>query len=567
MEADKTEQSKEKSDEKTNNASVGEVSPTENSVPLFRREFLKSSALAGALGLYASSGAAASSGSVQQSGEFDYLEASIPEIRADLVAGEITAEALTEHYLARIDSFDDTLNAFITVNDNAVDRAAALDEQLAESGPAGPLHGIPVVLKDNYDTSDLPTTGGSLALEGFVPEEDAFLVQQLRNAGAVVLGKGNMDEWAHGGAPGGGYSSLGGQTVNPYDTDRGPSGSSGGPAAAVAANLGVIAMGSDTGGSIRGPVADNALIGVKPTRGLTSRSGIIPFGLSLDVGGPMTRTVTDAAITLDVLNGVDTDDPATFNNPERAADDYTEALEVDSLNGVRLGVMRDFFGANDEVDQQIETAISDMSGEGAEIVDPIELPESLYNSIGDIYSTISDLEFKNYLNEYLAARDAPVESLEEVIELSSADDFPIDDAVYDRLIEAQERGPFTDQFYERTLETGPDMISRIITTTLEENDLDALIAPTGSCPAEPLPSADIDYQCGETPGSFRTGIANISGFPEVNVPAGFTSSGLPVSVAFLGPMYSEPTLLGLAYSYEQATMQRDPPEQFGAMES
>lgn len=567
MKAEKTGQAEDDSEDSIDVPSSSENGSTQDIDPLFRREFLKSSAAAGALGLSASSSAAASTGSAQPFGDFDYLEASIPEIREDLVTGEISAETLIEHYLARIDSFDETLNAFITVNEDALHRASELDAQLAESGPVGPLHGIPVVLKDNYDTSDLPTTGGSLALEGFVPEEDAFLVQQLRDAGAVVLGKGNMDEWAHGGAPGGGYSSLGGQTVNPYDTSRGPSGSSGGPAAAVAANLGVIAMGSDTGGSIRGPVADNCLVGIKPTRGLTSRSGIIPFGLSLDVGGPMTRTVTDAAIALDVLNGVDTDDPATFKNPEQAADDYTETLDTDALSGVRLGVMRDFFGANDEVDQHIETAIDDMSAEGAEIVDPIELPETLYDSIGDIYSTISDLEFKNYLNEYLAARDAPVESLEEVIHLSSANDFPIDDTVYDRLVEAQERGSFTDQFYQRTLETGPDMISRIITTTLEENDLDALVAPTGSCPAEPLPSADVDYQCGETRGTFRTAIANIAGFPEVNVPAGFTSSGLPVSIAFLGPQYSEPTLLGIAYSYEQATLQRDPPEQFGAIES
>ena len=531
-----------------------------------RRTFLKLAGVAGAAGLASGSGSAQPTSESLQNDEFELIEATISEIRQAIVSETITATSLVEQYLERIEEYDETLNAFITVNENAVARAEELDETFEESGPVGPLHGVPVVLKDNYDTSDMPTTGGSLTLEGFVPAEDAFQVMKLREAGAVILGKGNMDEWAHGGAPGGGYSSLGGQTVNPYDTDRGPSGSSGGPAVAVAANLGVVGMGSDTGGSIRGPVADNCLVGIKSTLGLTSRSGIIPFGLSLDVGGPMTRTVTDAAVVLGATTGVDPDDPDTYKSVDRSYDDYTQFLKEDALDGATIGVARDFFGGNEEIDEAVDAAIETMAEQEAEIVDPVTFPQELFDSTGDIYSTISDLEFKNYLNEYLAERDAPVESLQEIIELSSAPDFPIDETVLGRLLEAEGRGSFTDQFYQRTLETGPAMISRILLAPMEEHDLDALVAPTSTCPAEPLPSADdVEVECEDTP--WRTGLNNISGFPDVSVPAGFTSDGLPISVSFTGPEFSEPTLLALAYAYEQASMERSPPEGFEALDS
>jgi len=543
-----------------------------------RRSVLKGVGVAGLAGVGVSS--ATSNGSISETAgnSFDPIEATVDDVVSAITSGDTTATEIVDTYLERIGEYDETLNAFITVNESATSRAQELDKAFNESGPVGPLHGVPLVLKDNYNTSDLPTTGGSLTLEGFVPSEDAFTVNQLREAGAIVIGKGNMDEWAHGGSPGGGYSSLGGQTLNPYDLNRGPAGSSGGPAAAIAANLGIVSTGSDTGGSIRGPVAANALVGIKPTLGLTSRTGVIPFGLTLDVTGPMTHSVRDAATMLGVMSEVDTDDPKTYEIIEQAeGEDYTQYLDSDGLDGARLGIARDFFGGNDEVDESVNEAIDLMADNGAEIIDPITFPQELFDSVGDIYSTISDLEFKNYLNIYLSTYDdAPVETLEEVIEISDDPSFPINERVLERLIEAQSRGDFTNQFYQRTLETGPEMVKRALSAPLKDNDLDALIAPTSSCPPEPLPSADdidyeidyevpdeIEYECENVPS--RTILANISGYPEVSVPAAFTSDGLPTSVSFLGEAFDEPTLLKLAYAYEQQSMNRHPPEDFGAL--
>jgi amidase len=236
-----------------------------------------------------------------QAATFKLVEATVGDINAAFDAGALTSEELTQLYLNRIKAYDNNgpnINSLITINPNALQTAAALDKERQLTGPRSPLHGIPVILKDNYDTFDLPTTAGSVVLEGSIPPDDAFLVKQFRDAGTVILGKANLDEWAHGGSPGGGYSSLGGQTLNPYNLNRGPSGSSGGTGAAIAANFGAIGTGSDTGGSIRGPSAANSVVGIKPTLGLTSRDGIIPFALSLDVGGPLARTVTDGAIAL-----------------------------------------------------------------------------------------------------------------------------------------------------------------------------------------------------------------------------------------------------------------------------
>jgi amidase len=292
----------------------------------------------------------------------------------------------------------------------------------------------------------------------------------------------------------------------------------------------------------------------------------------------MTHSVRDAATMLGVMAGVDTDDPKTYEIIEQAeGEDYTQHLDPDGLDGARLGIARDFFGGNDEVDESVNEAINLMADNGAEIIDPITFPQELFDSIGDIYSTISDLEFKNYLNSYLSTYDdAPVETLEEVIEVSDDPSFPINERVLERLIEAQSRGDFTNKFYQRTLETGPEMVKRALSTPIEDNNLDALIAPTSSCPPEPLPSADevdyeidyevrdeIEYECEDVPS--RTILANISGYPEVSVPAAFTSGGLPTSVSFLGEAFDEPTLLKLAYAYEQQSMNRHPPEGFGAL--
>lgn len=503
-----------------------------------------------------------------QAATFKLVEATVGDINAAFDAGALTSEQLTQLYLNRIEAYDNNgpnINSLITINPNALQTAAALDKERQLTGPRSPLHGIPVILKDNYDTFDLPTTAGSVVLEGSIPPDDAFLVKQFRDAGAVILGKANLDEWAHGGSPGGGYSSLGGQTLNPYNLNRGPSGSSGGTGAAIAANFDAIGTGSDTGGSIRGPSAANGVVGIKPTLGLTSRDGIIPFALSLDVGGPLARTVTDGAIALGVMTGVDPNDSRTLESSGKFYKDYTQFLDVDDLSGARIGVARNFFGGNAEVDQAVNGAIEKMEDLGATIVDSTNFPEDVLDSVGDIYSTISDTEFKSQIADYLATLgdDAPAKTLADIIAISESpevanSEFPVNSRVLERLYEAQARGPLTDPDYLSTLENGTALIENTIVSIMDANNLDAIVYPTSTCPATPLPSVeDPTYVCDSVPSA--SSLANISGFPDVSVPAGFTEAGLPINISLLGRAYSEPTLLGLAYSYEQATMFRHPP--------
>ena len=339
-----------------------------------------------------------------QSATFNLQEASVSSINRAFDAGALTSEELVQLYLNRIEAYDDAgpaLNSLITVNPNALQTAAALDLERQATGPRSILHGIPVILKDNFDTFDLPTTGGSVALQGSIPPDDAYVVKQLRDAGAIILAKANLDEWAHGGAPGGGYSSVGGQTKNPYNLNRGPAGSSGGPGAAIAANFGTIGLGTDTGGSIRGPAAANGLVGIKPTLGLTSRDGIIPFSLTLDTGGPLTRTVTDAAITLGFMTGIDPNDPVTKESEGKFFTDYTQFLDKDALQGARIGVVRDFFGRNSEIDQAIEQAIAEIKALGATVVESVTFPPEALAARGGVYSIISDTEFKAQIADYL----------------------------------------------------------------------------------------------------------------------------------------------------------------------
>ena len=556
-----------KSDSNTASSLEDSQSRTSSNYPdqhtaISRRSIMKIAGASGVAGLIGSQSSTVAA--EEGSDEFDPIEASVSDVIISITEGDETAHSVTKKYLERIEEYDDVLNTIITLNPDALDRADELDDELADSGPVGPLHGVPIILKDNLDTADMPTSAGSKILEDSVPPEDAFIVKQLREAGAIVLGKSNMDEWAHGGAPGGGYSSLGGQTLNPYNTDRGPAGSSGGSGAAPAANLGVLAIGTDTGGSVRGPVAANGLVGIKPTLGLPSRTGIIPFSTNLDVPGPMTKSVSDAAIVLGVIAGVDPDDPKTYQGIGKTREDYTKYLNQDELAGARIGFSHDFLGGNPEIDEKIETAVSDMQQSGATIIDSVEFPTEMLESIGDIYFPIVETELKHYLGEYFESLgdDAPVESLEDVIEISSESDFPIDNSVLERLESAQDRGPLTDNDYLQTLESGRGMLQRIVDQIMEENQLDALVAPTSDCPAEPI-DPDSDTTCESTP--FRTAIANITGYPEVSVPAGFTSDGLPVSVSFFGRPFSEPQLLKLAYSYEQKTEHRAPPEEFGSL--
>ncbi|MFC5648540.1 amidase family protein [Paenibacillus solisilvae] len=491
-------------------------------------------------------------------------EATIADIQKALASGQLTSEALVKFYLQRIDAIDKAgphLNSIITVNPHALETAIELDKERKTKGSRGPMHGIPVILKDNYDTADMPTTGGSASLKGTVPVKDAFMVKKLRDAGAIILAKGNLDEWAHGGAPGGGYSSVGGQTLNPYKLNRGPSGSSSGPGAAVAANLAAVGMGTDTLGSIRGPVASNALVGIKPTLGLTSRSGIIPFSLTFDVGGPIARSVADAAILLGVVAGADSDDPATYQSIGKSYKDYTPFLKKNGLKGARVGVLRNYFGANAEVDQSVNVAIKDMRKQGAVIVDSLKIPQDLIDVSGKIYSTISDLEFKWQLEDYFKTRGNafPFKTLSDIIVDAEKNNLPLNDNVLGRLKTADAREGLQDPYYQATLKYGPESFRRVIDQILKDNDLDAVVFPTSGCTAQPLEGVnDASYKCGQAPGS--SNLASLSGYPSISVPTGFASDGLPISVSFLSGAFSEPTLISLAYSYEQATLHRKPPQ-------
>ena len=485
-----------------------------------------------------------------QAATFNLEESTVADINAAFDAGALTSEKLTQLYFNRIDAYDNTglsLNSMLTVNPNALQTAAALDQERQLTGPRSPLHGIPVIVKDNYDTFDLPTTAGAQALKGFTPTSDAFQVQKLREAGAVVLGKANLSEFAFSFST---ESSLGGVTLNPYDTNRTPGGSSGGTGAAIAANFGVVGMGTDTGGSIRIPSSYNSLVGVRPTIGLSSRDGIVPLALSQDVGGPMTRTVADAAVVLDATVGFDPDDPITAASSGKIPESYTDSLNPDGLQGARIGVVRDLFGVDSnpeaaKVNAVINAALEDMANQGAEIVDSVTIP-NLDKILS--YPSLSSFEFKFNLNDYLAERpNAPVRTLEDII--ASGGFLPSNEATL-RLRnsrEALENNPE----YQDIIQNRPDLTQQAILTALEENNLDALIYPTSTQPPALLGQ---DIITGSA-----TRLSPFSGFPEITVPAGFTPEGLPVGIEFLGRAFSEPTLLELAYSYEQATLNRLPP--------
>ena len=493
-----------------------------------------------------------------QSSFFRLEEATVASINQAFDAGALTSEQLVQLYLNRINTYDKTgptLNSLIAVNPNALQTASELDQERRLKGPRSILHGIPVILKDNYDTFDLPTTAGSAVLADSIPPDDAFITKQLRDAGAIILAKANMSEFAAG-VPGG---SLAGLTRNPYQSQRSPAGSSGGTGAAIAANFGVIGTGSDTGGSIRGPAAANGIVGIKPTLGLTSRDGIIPLALSFDVGGPMTRTVEDAAYTLGVITGVDPADPATSASDGKFFRDYSQFLQRGALKGARIGVARDFFGGNHEVDQLIETAIAKLEELGATIVDPLSFPPEVIDAKDTIYTRIRWPEFKAQIPAYLATLDQQYpQNLTEIIAIAEQDDFF--QTYPDRLNlfrNEQASATLSDPDYVDALLNGRAVVRNAALEILDENQLDALVYPTSRCPASPLPNTeDPAYVCNS--GSSATNIANIAGFPDIQVPAGFTSTGLPVTISFFGRAFSEPTLLGYAYDYEQATRLRSP---------
>lgn len=491
-------------------------------------------------------------------GNMDYSEYDIDALQALMVKGELSSRALTRFYLARIEAIDRSgpqLNSMIELNPQALQIAADLDAERQASGPRGPMHGIPVVLKANIDTGDeMETTAGSLALQGHKAPGDAFLVTKLREAGAVILGKTNLSEWANfrSSRSSSGWSSIGGQTKNPYDTARNPCGSSSGSAVAVAASLTSVAVGTETNGSVVCPSSVTGIVGIKPTLGLVSRSGIIPIAHSQDTAGPMGRTVKDAAILFSAMVGEDPADPLADIFPE-SVPDYAENLSKDALKGARIGVFRNHRGAGNDVrvNKIVEATIATLQALGAEIVDPVEID---MEGMSDASRVVLYHEFKADLKDYLEKTDAPLTSIDEIIAFNTEhSDTVMPFFGQERMLSAQEKGPLSDAQYIEALETSKRISQAGLDGALQEHNLDALIAPTRG------PAWLTDHINGDkSSGISSSSLAAVSGYASITVPAGEVF-GLPIGISFIGAAFSDATLIQFAYAFEQAGYKRKPP--------
>jgi Asp-tRNA(Asn)/Glu-tRNA(Gln) amidotransferase A subunit family amidase len=479
---------------------------------------------------------------------FELLEATVPQLQAALTAGTVTSRDLVTMYLARIDAYDQTgpaLNAISVKNGNALAEADARDTERRAGGPRGPLHGIPIIVKDNYETADLQTADGSRSLAGWVPSDDAVLVKKLREAGVIIIAKSNMHEFARGITT---LGSLFGQTRNPYALDRNPGGSSGGTGAAIAANFAAVGMGSDTCGSIRIPASHNSLAGIRGTQGLASRSGIIPLSSTQDIGGPIGRTVTDVAIVLDAVGGYDPTDPQTAASVGNIPKSYTDFLQLTGLRGAHVGLLTDLLGtdpADAEVASVVREAVSEMKGQGAEIVD-IAIPglKELLTDRADGFLILRQ-DFKFDLNAYLAAHpSAPVRTLEEV--LASGNFHPSLEAGLRSSQAVESRD--TQEYLAHIVKRGT--LREAILKAMADSRVDALAYPTIRRKANVFGEMQTGNNCH---------LSANSGLPAIVVPGGFTPDGLPVGVELLGRAWSEPQLIKLAYAYEQATRHRRPP--------
>ena len=481
----------------------------------------------------------------------------IEEINAAFANESLTSEQLVELYLSRIEAYDDTgpaLNAVLALNGQALDRARALDAERRDKGPRSRLHGIPIVLKDNIDTADLPTTAGSLLLAGSLPPDDAFIVQKLRAAGAIILAKVNMSEFASGGA----MSSLGGPIRNPHDLERSPLGSSGGTGASIAAAYAQFGLGTDTGGSVRWPSTANGIVGLKPTYGLVSRDGIIPLALSFDMAGPMARNVYDVAAALSVMTGIDPADQATVQSEGRIDLDYTEHLDITALDGARIGIARDFLDQDSEVDWIIEASLDVMRGAGATVV-TVRFPQWLLDANGELYTAVRHREFRVQIAEYLATlKPKYPKTLAQLIEQATRMTAPNDSGQpnpsrWSLMRREDDSGDLDDPEYQAVREHGLALVRGFIDGLLESKKLDAIVYPTS--PRRPS-RIDADPISGGTQRVSPIRLANLTGFPDLVVPAGFTGNGLPVGISFLGTAFSEPKLLALGYAFEQVTKAR-----------
>ena len=492
---------------------------------------------------------------------FELDEITIVELQDGMKSGKLTARSLVEKYSERIDEIDKrgpAVNAIIEMNPDALTIADALDQERKAKGTRGPMHGIPVLIKDNIDTADrMMTTAGSLALVGSKPAKDSFVAQKLRGAGAVILGKTNLSEWANirSSHSVSGWSGRGGLTKNPYALDRNACGSSSGTGAGISANLAAAGIGTETDGSIVCPSSSNGLAGIKPTVGLVSRSGIIPISHSQDGAGPMCRTLRDAAILLGALTGVDPEDAATAASAGKAQTDYAQFCDPNGLNGARIGVARKYFGFNDAVDALMEESLGVMKQQGATLVDPADI-ETL-GKFDDTELLVFMYELKADLNAYLArlGPDAPVHTLQEIIEFNDRNrqkEMPY--FGQDLFVKAQGKGPLTEKAYVDALAKNHQLArTEGIDALMDKHRLDAIVAPTGG------PAWLTDLVNGDHVAGGSSNAAAVAGYPNINVTAGFLS-GLPVGISFFGRAWSEPILIKVAYSFEQATKARRAPQ-------
>ncbi|HSO10789.1 MAG TPA: amidase [Anaerolineales bacterium] len=489
-------------------------------------------------------------------------EWTIAELQEEMETGELTARQVTELYLRRIEEVDKSgpfLNSIIELNPDVFEIAGALDAERKAGKVRGPLHGIPVLLKDNIDTHDrMQTTAGSLALEGNFAGRDAFIVRQLRRSGALILGKTNLSEWANfrGKCSVSGWSSRGGLTRNPHVLDRSASGSSSGSGVAIAANLATVAVGTETDGSIISPSYANGIVGIKPTLGLLSRSGIIPIAHSQDTPGPMARTVTDAAILLGAMTGGDKLDPATRSSGKRALKDYTKFLEYDGLKGARIGVARNMAGTNPRILKIFELCIEIMKQLGATIIDPADVPN--FDKFEKTELEVLYYELRADLNKYLksVSGDVRAHSLEDVIKFNEEnEDRVMPYFGQERMITAQEKGPLTEKRYKDALARNHRLTRKDgIDSVMQKYKLDALIVPSGS------PARVIDLVNGDASNSDieSTSPAAVAGYPHITVPAGHVFS-MPVGISFFAKAWQEANLIKYAYAFEQATQYRRQP--------
>jgi amidase len=532
-----------------------------------RRSFLKTALIGGTAAtmtpLYPALGAAREIASAVPGPDiksFELDEITISDLQDGMKSGKFTARFLVEKYSARIAEIDKNgpaINSIIELNPDAISIADALDQERKAKGPRGPMHGVPVLIKDNIDTADkMMTTAGSLALVGSKPSQDSGVAQKLRSAGAVILGKTNLSEWANirSSHSTSGWSGRGGLTRNPYALDRNPCGSSSGTGAGISANLCAVGIGTETDGSIVCPSSSNGLAGIKPTVGLVSRSGIIPISHSQDGAGPMCRTVRDAAILLGALTGVDPADSATAASAGKSYTDYTQFCDPNGLKGARIGVARKYFGFSDAVDALMEQALDAMKKQGATLVDPADI-ETL-GKFDDTELLVFMYELKADLNAYLArlGPDAPVRTLKDIIDFDNRN--PQKEMPYfgqDLFLKAEGKGPLTEKAYLDALDKNHQLArTEGVDATMDKYHLDAIVAPTGG------PAWITDLVNGDHVAGGSSNAAAVAGYPNINVTAGFIS-GLPVGISFFGRAWSEPVLIRLAFAFEQTMKARQAP--------